>query len=179
MDYVFKWSENLEKIIDYDIDDNFLTTMKGNSDKHDSLAIIVIGQLRSFPELFEKFNILIESLKKVFPKVVIFFYISTEVNYTWRYKKHRETTKFLKSKYKYSMDQFKTLIKDLNCEYYIKEKQQNMYHNPHLSQLYDIQICVAKKVRWSVLFPFHIVVYPYNRKMQDQGRLVDAVLDRA
>jgi len=151
MDYVFDWSKDIGKLIDYDINDDFIINMKNNSNKYDSLAIIVMGQLRSFPELFENFKILIERLKLVFPKVVIFFYISTDVSYVWRYHKDKDTINYLKCKYNFSLDSFKNLVKDIKCEHIIKEKKENKHNSSYLSQLYDINLC-------------HLDIYDYEYK---------------
>lgn len=146
MEYIFSWSKDLDKVINYNINDNFIN----NSDNYDSLAIIVIGQLRGFFDIFDKFKILIDRLKLVFPKVVIFFYITTDVMYSWRVKNNSDKLKHLKSKYNHSIDDFKKVISEIQCEYIIKEKKENKHNNTHLSQLYDINLC-------------HLDIYEYEK----------------
>ena len=150
MESVFDWSKDLGQFINYNIEDDFITKMESNSDKRNSLSIIITGQLRGFFNIIDKFNNLIEELKLIFPKVVIFFYVSTEVSYTYRFNNDIDKLNYLKNKYNNSIDDFKKVITGINCESIIKIKDKNIYNNPHLYQLYDIYQC-------------HLDVYDYER----------------
>jgi len=132
------------KIIDYDlkypIDDNTNNT--------DAIAVVFIGQLRCFFELIKQFKTFIQILKKSAKKIVIFFYISTDIFYSWRMDK--KTTDEREILYKISFDDFikkfeyeikysESGINDI-IEFVYKEKNINI-PNSFISQLYDISIC--------------------------------------
>jgi hypothetical protein len=132
-----RFSNNI-KIIDYKIKypipNNTINT------DTDAIAVIIIGELRSFFELIEQFKIFIQDLKKSAKKIVIFFYISTEVSYTFRI--NEKTTQERQILYKISFDdfikKFESEIKDIECVYKRKEKKYSLHS--HISQLYDINI---------------------------------------
>lgn len=140
-----KHCTNIIKIIDYDIK----YPIDDNTNNTDAIALIIIGQIRCFFELIEQFKTFIQILKKSAKKIVIFFYISTDVYYTFRIDE--KTTKERQILYKISFDDFITKfeseikysepeIKDI-VEFVYKEKKITKSPNSHLSQLYDISIC--------------------------------------
>jgi hypothetical protein len=126
----------------------------------DNLCILCIGQIRNFFELKDSFSNFINTLKKIFKNITIFFYISLDTTKPyWQYINHKneypdlswdDYTKGIQQKYNISEELFYEKIKfiDINYIIHIRNKNEdditfkNCNHNPYLIQHYFLVNCL-------------------------------------
>ena len=111
----------------------------------ETLAIIIIGQIRTFDSTYLSFKKIINIFKKKFINIVIFFYISCYATYDWHYALIEKNTGLCKNdaknivtSYEWTKDKFKNKLSDIECEYIIEFKDTFIGHNVIKIQFYDI-----------------------------------------
>jgi hypothetical protein len=114
------------------------------TEKYNYLAIIIIGQIRTFDDCYDGLKKVLDTFKKQFQKIVIFFYISGYSTYDWQYESIEKKigmkineSKQIVSSFSCSEEKFKNKLIDLDCEYELIFKKELICHNIIKIQFFD------------------------------------------